>query len=45
MKIKLDNSVPRRAVPLLTGRGHDVLSVTQEDLASRDDRCEKCYTG
>lgn len=37
MKIKLDENLPIRLVPLLTDLGHDVESVPDEQIAGRDD--------
>ena len=38
MKIKLDENVPARLVPLLNALGHDAHTVHQEGLSGRDDR-------
>lgn len=37
MKIKLDENLPIRLVPLLTDLGHDVETVPDEQIAGRDD--------
>lgn len=37
MKIKLDENLPTRLVPLLTDLGHDVETVPDEQIAGRDD--------
>ena len=37
MRIKLDENLPSRLVPLLTQLGHDVDTVVTEHLAGRDD--------
>ncbi len=37
MKIKLDENLPIRLVPLLTHLGHDVETVPDEQIAGRDD--------
>ena len=37
MKIKLDENLPHQLVPLLTGPGHDVDTVPDEQIAGRDD--------
>ena len=37
MRIKLDENLPHRLVPLLTELGHDVDTVPDEQLAGQDD--------
>jgi predicted nuclease of predicted toxin-antitoxin system len=37
VKIKLDENLPIRLVPLLTDLGHDVETVPDEQIAGRDD--------
>ena len=37
MKIKLDENLPKRFVPALDARGHDVDTVRAEGLTGRDD--------
>jgi predicted nuclease of predicted toxin-antitoxin system len=37
VKIKVDENVPQRVVGLLTGHGHDALTVTAQGLAGSDD--------
>jgi predicted nuclease of predicted toxin-antitoxin system len=37
VRIKLDENLPNRLVPLLTELGHDVDTVLDEQLAGRDD--------
>ena len=38
MRFKLDENFPRRAVQPLEQAGHEILTVTEEDLAAADDR-------
>lgn len=38
MRIKLDENLPARLVPLLNALGHDAHTVYQEGLSGRDDR-------
>lgn len=37
MRIKVDENVPKRVMPVLDSHGHSAVTVAEEDLASSDD--------